>query len=57
VAGDPKQCREYALQCSELARKAKNPAHKQMLNDLAQTWFSLAHDIEHSRAVLDSYPP
>jgi hypothetical protein len=57
MTGDPRQCREYAAQCSEMAAKARNPEHKRMLTNLAQSWLSIAHEIERSRALLDAYPP
>ena len=57
MSGDPQQCREHAAQCAELASKATNPNHKQFLSNLAQTWLSLAVDLEGRRALVDAYPP
>jgi hypothetical protein len=53
VAGDPKLCRQYALDCAEMARRASNPSHKQLFGNLAQTWLSLAIELERSIASLD----
>jgi hypothetical protein len=57
MPGDPNKCREHASLCEELARKARNPNHKRMLDDLAHTWGNLALEIEHGHALLDAYPP
>jgi hypothetical protein len=57
VASDPKLCRQYALECAEMAGKATNPSHKQLLSNLAQTWLSLAIELENSIALLDAYGP
>jgi hypothetical protein len=57
MTGDPTQCRDYAAQCSEMAAKARNPEHKRMLTNLAQSWLSIANELESSRALLDAYPP
>jgi hypothetical protein len=56
MTGDPKQCRAYAAQCSEMAAKARNPEHKRMLTNLAQSWLGIAAELESSRALLDAYP-
>jgi hypothetical protein len=56
MPGDPKECREHALHCTEMAQRTRNPEHKKTLNDLAQTWLSLATELERSRAVLETYP-
>jgi hypothetical protein len=57
MPGDPRQCREHAHACAEMARKAKNPGHRQMLENLAHTWLSLANEIERSDALVETYPP
>jgi hypothetical protein len=57
VASDPKLCRQYAVECGEMARKATNPGHKQLLSNLAQTWLSLAIELERTHTLLDAYPP
>ena len=56
MPGDPKLCRQFALDCAEMARKASNPAHKQLLTNLAQTWLGLAIELERSIALLDKNP-
>ena len=56
MPGDPKVCRERALECAELAARARNPEHKAMLDRLAQTWLSLADELERAHALLKAYP-
>jgi hypothetical protein len=56
MPGDPKKCREHALACAEMAHRARNPEHKKTLTNLAQTWLSLALELERSHALLDAYP-
>ena len=56
VSGDPKKCREHALHCAEMAKRARNPEHKKTLTNLAQTWINLAMELEQSHALLDVYP-
>ena len=57
MPGDPKLCRQYAVECAELAGRAANPDHKRLLTNLSQTWLSLAVELERSHALLDAYPP
>jgi hypothetical protein len=57
MAGDPKLCRQYALECAEMAARAVNPHHKQLLTNLAQTWLATAIELETTIALLDAYGP
>jgi hypothetical protein len=57
MPGDPNVCRERARECAELAARARNPEHKAMLDRLAQTWLSLADELERAHALLKAYPP
>jgi hypothetical protein len=50
MSGKPKECRERAAECMELARNARSPDHKTLLTGLAQSWLNLAVDIERSAA-------
>jgi hypothetical protein len=43
---DPKQCRERALRCTELAERATDPTLKAVLTDLAERWQKAAVDLE-----------
>ena len=56
MPGDPMECRQHAEQCAAMARQASNPAHKETLTELAQTWLSLAIEHERGCALLDAYP-
>ena len=51
---DPKTCREHAEQCAEMARHARLPQHQQTLSHLAQSWASLALEIERNSSPRDS---
>jgi len=55
MPGDPKECRERALECVELARTANTPEHKQLLTNLAQSWIKLAVEIERENALLNEH--
>ena len=57
MPGDPMVCRQHALACAGMAERARNPGHKAMLNNLAQTWLSLADELERAEALLEAYPP
>jgi hypothetical protein len=39
-----------------MASRARNPDHKKILTNLAQTWLSLAIELDRSHALLDAYP-
>jgi hypothetical protein len=54
MPGDPKQCRENALECIQLAHNAKLPEHKRLLTDLAQSWLNFAAEIERTKALLEA---
>jgi hypothetical protein len=55
MPGDPKECREHAKRCLQLAHKATNPVLKESLSDIAQTWMRLATDIEATKRLLDTW--
>ena len=42
----PKACREQAANCKKLAKKAMTPAHRIMLEHIADTWLRIVLDIE-----------
>ena len=52
MPGDPKECREHAKHCLELAAQAASPLAKARFEDLAQTWALLATDIERTKALV-----
>jgi hypothetical protein len=46
MPGNPKERREHAKRCTQLAEESKNPAVKESLLGVAQTWIRLAADLE-----------
>jgi hypothetical protein len=57
MPGDPSECRAHAKKCAEMASRATNPQHKQLLTNLAQSWTKIALDLEQSQALMEAYPP
>ena len=49
--GDPKECREYAARCRELAEQASDPLLQQAYFDVAQIWSKLADELERVRML------
>lgn len=54
MPGDPRECRDHALRCLQLAKTASSPQAKAKFIDLASTWNKLAADIEATQAILES---
>jgi hypothetical protein len=52
MPGDPRECREHALRCLELAKAASSPQVKARFLDLANTWTKLAADLEETQAIM-----
>ena len=52
MPGDPKECRERALRCAELAMTARTPQLKTTLLDLSKKWEKLAIQLETALALL-----
>ena len=46
MPGDPKQCREHAKRCLQLAQETSNPALKDSLGNIAEQWMRLATDLD-----------
>jgi hypothetical protein len=56
MPGDPKECREQAKRCLELASEAPpSSLAKARFEDLAKTWIRLATDLEHAEALLKQW--
>ena len=55
MANDPQprltsdQCRKQADVCREMARVAMSPAHRTMLEHMAETWMRIAQDVQADR--------
>jgi hypothetical protein len=57
MSGDPKECRNNALWCADLAHKARTVELKQTLIELSQNWLKLAIALERAQGLLDDAPP
>jgi hypothetical protein len=54
MPGDPAQCRLNAMRCLKLSERANDPARRQHLASLAQTWTKLAAELESDQALLNA---
>jgi hypothetical protein len=52
MPGDPKECRQHALNCLQLAKGASRPEQRDQFAKLAGTWIKLAEELEQSQSVL-----
>ena len=57
MPGEPRECRQNAMRCAELAHSAKTIELKQTLIELSRNWMKLAIELERTHALLDEYPP
>jgi hypothetical protein len=57
MPGDPKECRQHALRCEELAQRADTPSRAQVFRNLAKQWLKLAIELERAHALLDEHEP
>jgi hypothetical protein len=46
MPGDPKECRQHALNCVHLAKGASTPVQRDHFARLARTWIKLAEELE-----------
>ena len=51
MPGDPKECREHAKRCLQLADETTNPALKDSLLDISRHWMRLAADLQDVAAA------
>lgn len=54
MPGNPKECRQHALNCQRLAETARNADERQRLLRLADTWLGLAAELESMEALLNA---
>jgi hypothetical protein len=54
MPGDPAKCRSNAVRYLSLSKHAKNPARRQGLAALAETWTKLAAELESDLALLNT---
>ena len=55
MPGNPKECREHAKCCLELAESAPSLIAKMRFEGLAHSWLRLANDLEHAKALLEHW--
>ena len=54
MPGDPKECREHARRCAELAKAATTPEARQQFLSLQMSWIRLAADLDNAKAFIDA---
>jgi len=54
MPGDPRECRQHAVRCLELARTVSSPLAKEKFVSLAATWMQLAVQLEMTLSLLES---
>ena len=54
MPGDPKECRQRALNCLLLAKDATSEEARRTFLSLANTWTGLAAELEDAQALIDS---
>ena len=54
MPGDPKDCRQHAANCMQLAESAISPDLRQRLIDLAKQWDRIAVELEDTQALLNT---
>ena len=53
MPGDPKECRQHAECCAELARFASTPEARDQFLSLQMTWIRLASELDQARALIE----
>jgi hypothetical protein len=54
MLGDPKECRQHALECVRLAQTSPSPQAREEFANLARTWIQLADDFERTQTFIDA---
>jgi hypothetical protein len=54
MPGDPKECRQHALNCAHLAERATTPEQRNYFANLSQKWIELAVELESAQALIDA---
>jgi len=52
MPGDPKECRQHAARCGELARLATTPEARESFLSLQMTWIRLSIELDQARAII-----
>jgi hypothetical protein len=55
MPGDPKECRQHAQNCRDIAAAAMSAMAKARFEELARTWTRLANDLEHAKALVEHW--
>ena len=55
MPGDPKECRENAKCCLDIANSAPSLMGKLRFEGLAHSWLRLAEDLEHASVLLEHW--
>jgi hypothetical protein len=55
MQGDPKECREHALRCSEMAATASSAMAREAFENLAKSWLRLAADLEGYQVLINQW--
>jgi hypothetical protein len=54
MPGNPKECRQHALNCMRLAKEATTSQSQETFQNLAQSWTRLAAELEDAQALLNA---
>jgi len=54
MPGDPKECREHARRCGELAKVATTQEAREQFLSLQMSWIRLAADLDNAKAFIDA---
>ena len=52
MPGDPKECRQHAKRCAELAQIARTQEDRDKFSALQMNWLSLALELDHMGALI-----
>ena len=54
MPGNPRECRQHAQRCAQLANEAVSPDARRTFLTLSQTWLSLAAKLESASVFLNA---
>ena len=52
IPGDPKECRQHARRCAELAAVATTPEAREQFLSLQFSWIRLAADLDNATSLI-----